>query len=54
MTKAMINRLLRPPITQLISGALSPAVESARLDLLRELFALDSAGHSSRVGRGTA
>jgi glutamyl-tRNA reductase len=41
MTKTLINRLLRPPITQLTSGMLSPAVESARLELLRELFALD-------------
>jgi glutamyl-tRNA reductase len=54
MTKTLISRLLRPPITQLTSGTLSPAVESARLDLLRELFALDSTGHSSRVDRGTS
>jgi glutamyl-tRNA reductase len=51
MTKTMVNRLLRPPITQLTSGTLAPAVESIRLDLLRELFALDSAGPSTKVGR---
>ena len=51
MTKTMVNRLLRPPITQLTSGTLSPAVESVRLDLLRELFALDSAGPSTKAGR---
>ena len=54
LTKTMINRLLRPPITQLTSGTLSPSVESARLDLLRELFALDPAGTSSKVGRGAS
>jgi glutamyl-tRNA reductase len=54
MTRAMINRLLRPPITQLTSGTLSPSVESVRLDLLRELFALDPAGDSSKVGRGAS
>jgi len=52
MTRAMVNRLLRPPITQLTSGTLPPAVESVRLDLLRELFALDPAGTPSKVGRG--
>ncbi|MCK7471860.1 MAG: hypothetical protein MZU95_14570 [Desulfomicrobium escambiense] len=46
MTRSMVTgRLLRPPITQLTSGTLPPAVESVRLDLLRELFALDPAGH---------
>jgi hypothetical protein len=43
MTKTLINRLLRPPITQLTSGALPLSVESARLELLRELFALEPA-----------
>ena len=52
MTRAMITRLLRPPITQLTSGTLPPAVESVRLDLLRELFALDPAGTAGKVGRG--
>jgi glutamyl-tRNA reductase len=54
LTRAMITRLLRPPITQLTSGTLPPAVESVRLDLLRELFALDPAGISSKTGRGAA
>ena len=46
------QRLLRPPITQLTSGTLPPAVESVRLDLLRELFALDPAGSPGKVCRG--
>jgi glutamyl-tRNA reductase len=54
MTKTLINRLLRPPITQLTSGTLSPSVETARLELLRELFALDHTTHPSPGGRGTA
>jgi hypothetical protein len=54
MTKTLINRLLRPPITQLTSGTLSPSVETARLELLRELFALDHTTHPSQGGRGTA
>jgi len=53
MTKTLINRLLRPPVTQLMSGMLSPTVESARLELLRELFALDHTTHSGGGGRGT-
>ncbi|MCX6552141.1 MAG: glutamyl-tRNA reductase [Acidobacteria bacterium] len=52
MTKAMVNRMLRPPITQLTSGSLSPSVEAERLGLLRELFALEPTGRSSGVGRG--
>jgi glutamyl-tRNA reductase len=52
MTKTLVNRLLRPPITQLTSGTLPPAVESARLDLLRELFALDPASRPGKAGRG--
>jgi glutamyl-tRNA reductase len=52
MTRSMVSRLLRPPITQLTSGTLPPAVESVRLDLLRELFALDPAGTAGKVGRG--
>jgi hypothetical protein len=36
-----------------MSGMLSPTVESARLELLRELFALDHTTHSSQGGRGT-
>jgi glutamyl-tRNA reductase len=54
MTKTLVNRLLRPPITQLTSGTLSPSVESVRLDLLRELFALDAAGPANKVGRGAS
>lgn len=53
MTRTLINRLLRPPITQLTSGTLGPSVEAARLDLLRELFALEPAGQPDRVGHGT-
>jgi glutamyl-tRNA reductase len=54
MTKTMVSRLLRPPITQLTSGSLPPSGESVRLDLLRELFALEPAAHPGRVGRGDA
>ena len=54
MTKTLITRLLRPPITTLTSGALSPSVESARLELLRELFALDCSTQTGGVGRGAA
>lgn len=53
LTRAMVSRLLRPPITRLTSGSFPPAVESARLDLLRELFALDPAGHAGKIGRGS-
>jgi glutamyl-tRNA reductase len=53
MTKTLVSRLLRPPITQLTSGALSPSVESARLELLREQFALDNITRASADGRGT-
>jgi glutamyl-tRNA reductase len=52
LTRAMVNRLLRPPITQLTSGTLPPAVESRRLDLLRELFALEPEGSPNGVGGG--
>ncbi|MGE5199257.1 MAG: glutamyl-tRNA reductase [Rhodospirillaceae bacterium] len=52
MTKTLVNRLLRPPVTQLTSGTLPPSVESVRLDLLRELFALDPVGQSGKVGHG--
>ncbi|MCX6543340.1 MAG: glutamyl-tRNA reductase [Acidobacteria bacterium] len=54
MTKTLINRLLRPPITQLTSGTLPPSVESARLELLRELFALEPAPSALGVGNGTS
>ena len=37
MTRTLINRLLRSPITRLTSGDGSPSVESARQDLLRDL-----------------
>jgi len=53
MTKTLINRLLRPPIIQLTSGTLTPSVESARLDLLRELFALEPSPPAVEVDRGT-
>ena len=52
MTKTLINRLLRPPITQLTSGTLTPSVESARLELLRELFALEPAPSAIEVDGG--
>jgi glutamyl-tRNA reductase len=52
LTRAMVNRLLRPPITQLTSGSLPPAVESRRLELLRELFALEPDGSSNGVRGG--
>lgn len=50
MTRTLVNRLLRPPITQLTSGALPPSVESARLELLRELFALEPTPAAAEVG----
>jgi glutamyl-tRNA reductase len=52
MTKTLINRLLRPPITSLTSGDRSPSVESARQELLRELFALDQTTHKNEVSGG--
>ncbi len=52
LTRAMVNRLLRPPITRLTSGSLPPAVESRRLELLRELFALEPDGSSNGVRGG--
>jgi glutamyl-tRNA reductase len=54
MTKTLINRLLRPPITQLTSGTLTPSVESARLELVRELFALEPSAPRSKVHGGAA
>jgi glutamyl-tRNA reductase len=54
MTKTLINRLLRPPITQLTSGAIPASGESARLDLLRELFALEPATSAEKVADGVS
>ncbi len=54
MTKTLINRLLRPPITQLTSGTLAPSVESTRLELVRELFALQPSAPRSKVHGGAA
>jgi glutamyl-tRNA reductase len=54
MTKTLINRLLRPPITQLTSGTLASSVESARLELVRELFALQPSAPRSKVHGGAA
>jgi glutamyl-tRNA reductase len=53
LTKTLVSRLLRPPITQLTSGTLTPSVESARLELVRELFALEPAPAEIEVDRGT-
>ncbi|MEW5984682.1 MAG: glutamyl-tRNA reductase [Acidobacteriota bacterium] len=50
MTKALISRLLRAPITHLTSGEFTASVESARLEVVRELFALEP--HSSRTEAG--
>ncbi len=47
LTKTLITRLLRPPITQLTSGSLPPAAAGERLDLLRELFGLEPASHGN-------
>lgn len=52
MTKTLISRLLRPPITSLTSGDLSPSVESARLELVRELFALEPHTDKREVSGG--
>jgi len=52
MTKTLINRLLRSPITRLTSGEGAPSVESARRELLRDLFALDETVHRSEVSGG--
>ena len=51
MTKTLISRLLRPSITQLTSGTLPPSAESARLELLRELFALEPGPPAIEAGR---
>jgi glutamyl-tRNA reductase len=53
LTKTLVSRLLRPPITQLTSGTLTPSVESARLELVRELFALEPTPTAIEVDRGT-
>jgi glutamyl-tRNA reductase len=53
LTKTLVSRLLRPPITQLTSGTLTPYVESARLELVRELFALEPVPAAIEVDRGT-
>ncbi len=41
MSRALISRLLRAPIVRLTSGDLSAPAESAQLELVRELFALE-------------
>jgi glutamyl-tRNA reductase len=53
LTRTLVSRLLRPPITQLTSGTLTPSLESARLELVRELFALEPAASAIEVDRGT-
>ncbi len=54
MTKTLVSRLLRPPITRLTSGDLSPSVESVRLELVRELFALEPRVDKTEVNGGAA
>ncbi len=52
MTRTLINRLLRSPITRLTSGEAAPALDSARQNLLRDLFALGETTHTSEVSSG--
>ena len=52
MTKTLVSRLLRSPITRLTSGDLSPSVESAQLELVRELFALEPQRSTTEVDGG--
>ena len=47
LTKALIGRLLRAPITRLTAGDLSSSAETAQLELVRELFALNPDANSS-------
>jgi glutamyl-tRNA reductase len=52
MTKALVSRLLRAPITRLTSGDLSAPVESVQLELVRQLFALEPGEPMSHTSTG--
>lgn len=52
MTKALVTRLLRAPITHLTSGEFAAPVESAKLELVRELFALEPTPDRTEAGVG--
>ena len=52
LTRALVSRLLRAPITHLTSGELPAPVETATLELVRALFALEPHPNRSEVGVG--
>ncbi len=52
LTKHLVNRLLRAPITRLRSGELPAAVGSTQFDLVRGLFALDDDDSNDEEARG--
>lgn len=52
VTKALVSRLLRAPITHLTSGEFAEPVESAKLELIRELFALEAHPNRTEAGVG--
>ncbi len=54
LTKHLVNRLLRAPITRLRSGELPPPDGSTQIDLVRGLFALDDENSKDEeAGGGT-
>ncbi len=53
LTKTLINRLLRAPITRLRHGDLAAAPDSKHLDVVRDLFALDANSTKTEADHGT-
>ncbi len=53
LTRALVSRLLRAPITHLTSGEFAASVESATLELVRALFALEAHPDRTEAGVGT-
>ncbi|MBE3072809.1 MAG: glutamyl-tRNA reductase, partial [Acidobacteria bacterium] len=54
LTKNLISRVLRGPITSMKSGAPSARADQEHLDMVRDLFALDSASKKGEVDGGNA
>ncbi len=54
LTKSLLARLLREPITRLTSGELSHDAEAAQLELIRVLFALDGSRSAAATPHGAS
>ncbi len=51
MTKGLVNRLLRAPITRLKAGDSAGAIDPGRLEMVRDLFALDTPALNDEADR---